>query len=456
MAAHRRVLLVAPTGSGKTQIFSYVAKGAREKNKRVLVLAHRRELIRQISDALNNWNVGHGLILSGSKRMPKDNVVLGNVFSVVRRVPLLAPPDLIIIDETHHLLPENTLGRVVAAFPAARLLGVTATPMRSDSRSLGDCFDVLVDGPSVAELTELEWLSPTEVYAPAKPDLTGVKTRMGDFNTTQLEAAMDKPKITGSAVSHYLKLCPNASAIAFTVSIKHAKDVAAEFVASGVSAASVDGGMSDTDRDAVLNGLRNGSIKVVTSCEILGEGFDAPVVECAILLRPTQSLGLYLQQVGRAIRVSPGKTRTIILDHSGNTLRHGFIDEPRAWSLEGLQGRKKTDKPPSVRQCPKCFAAHRPAPVCPMCSYVYEVEGRTVEQVAGDLVKVVDPKSLTRSDILGTDDAPNERRRKEMDYLARVARGRGYKNPEGWAHVVVRAREAKRLAKARVKVAARG
>lgn len=357
MAEHRRVLLVSPTGSGKTACFSYIARGAQHKNKRVLILAHRRELIKQICTALDSWDVPHATIDAGSKHVPRANVIVGNVFTVVRRLDKIAPPDLLIQDEAHHFSDKNTFSRIAAAFPNARLLGVTATPVRADSQPLRGAFDSLVLGPSVAELTALGFLSPVEVYAPAKPDLSGVHSRMGDYVTAELAAAMDKPKLTGSAVKHYQKLCPNARALAFCVSVAHAKSVADEFNAAGIPAASVDGKMYEPLRDDVLNGLREGRIQVVTSCDLISEGFDAPAVECAILLRPTQSLGLYLQQVGRAIRISPGKTITTILDHSNSTATHGFIDEERMWSLDGIAERKKSgDKPPAVRTCPECLA----------------------------------------------------------------------------------------------------
>lgn len=437
MQSHRRVLLTEPTGAGKTTVFSYIAHGAHQKGKRVLIVAHRRELIAQISTALSDWNAPHGIIESGKTRIPDQNVLVGNVFTIVRRLDHLRPPHLIICDEAHHLTPDTTFGRVAAAYPEARLLGVTATPCRSDGRGLRECFDILIHGPSVAELMALGFLTPTEVYAPSVPDLAGVHRRMGDYVVSELEDVMT-PRITGSALEHYKKICPSARALAFCVSVKHAKAVADEFNAHGVPAVSVDGSMHELVRDDALNGLKDGRYKVVTSCDLISEGFDAPVVDCAILLRPTQSLGLHLQQCGRAIRLAPGKTKTIILDHAGNTAMHGFIEEPREWTLEGIK-KKRGEKPPSIRTCPKCFAAHRPAPVCPMCAFVYEIQSREVEYVEGDLVKI-DPKDIKLKDI------ENEPKKlKEYQYLVRLGEKKGYK--PGWAWHVMAAKEAKRRMK---------
>lgn len=445
MSTHKRVLLVSPTGSGKTACFSFIARGVFQKQRRVLIIAHRKELIRQIGEALTNWGVPYGVI---GKHIPHANVLIGSVFTVVRRVDKIPSPDLLICDEAHHLTKSTTFGRVSEAYPNARLLGVTATPCRLDGRGLGECFDVMVMGPSVSYLTDLKYLSPTEVFAPSMPDLSHVHRRMGDFVTSELEAEMNKPKITGNAVQHYIRHCPNGTAIVFCVSIAHSKAVAEEFRAFNIAAESVDGKMPEAVRDGVLNGLRNGTVKVVTSCDLISEGFDAPAVDCAILLRPTKSLALFLQQCGRAIRVAPGKEKTIILDHAGNTIEHGFIDEDREWTLDGGAPKKKK-KGPSVRTCPRCFAAHRPAPECPACGFSYVPKDReqTLDYVEGDLVKVVDPKSLRKSDVLGTD-----ANKKEYDYLVRTARAKGYAKPEGWAYVVMRAREAKRRNKKAARV----
>lgn len=441
MAEHRRVLLVAPTGAGKTMIFSYISQGVQRKQRRVLILAHRRELLRQISRALSDWDVDHGIMDAERKQAPRQSVTVGSVFTVVRRLDKMPAPDLIICDEAHHMTGQSTWGKVASAFPQARVLGVTATPCRLGGEPLGESFDHMVMGPSVSELTDLGFLTPTHVYAPAKPDLSGVHRRMGDYVTAELAAAMDKPKITGSAVKHYQKLCNGARALAFCVSVKHAEDVAAEFNAAGIPSASVDGGMYEGLRDDNLRGLAEGRIKVLTSCDLISEGFDVPTVECAILLRPTQSLGLYMQQVGRAIRPAPGKTATIVLDHSNNTAMHGFVDEPRDWSLDGAADRKKSgQKPPPVRTCVKCFAAHRPSPTCPRCGYEYPIQSREVEQVDGELELITDPKRINMDELL-----KDQARNKEYRFLLRKAREKGYK--DAWAWHVVANKEAKRRMK---------
>jgi len=442
-AGHKKTLLVSPTGSGKTVIFSYIAAGMANNNKRILIVAHRRELLKQISGALKKVGVSHAVLSGGTPGIPMANVVVASVFTLVRRMKAMKPFDLIIGDEAHHFTPDSSWGKVVAGFPSARVLGVTATPERLDGKGMGQMFDDMVMGPTVAELTAQGFLSDAVVYAPSAPDLGSVGTRMGDYVSKHLEDAMDKPVITGSAVKHYGKYADGKKAIAFCVSVKHAKDVAEDFRNAGYAASHIDGGMDDTERDSVLKAFEEDRVQILTSCDLVSEGFDLPSVEVAILLRPTKSLGLFLQQCGRAIRPHPDKERTIILDHAGNTARHGFIDDERDWSLadgfvanRGINGEKVA----SVRTCTACFAVHKPTPTCPMCGHVYPVMARKVKHVDGDLVE-------TRRDGEAEAKTVEDMMQKKFRVLTSVARKRGYNNPTQWAFNVICGQEASRLAK---------
>jgi superfamily II DNA or RNA helicase len=441
---NKRTLLVSPTGSGKTLMFSYISAGMARNDKRIVIIAHRRELIKQISAALKNVGVRHGILVGGSIGIPKANVIVASVFTLARRLARFPAPDLLIGDEAHHFTPDSTWGKVVKAFPNARVLGVTATPERLDGKGLGLLFDDMVMGPTVAELTEQGFLSPAEVYAPSKPDLSRVRTRMGDYVTSDIEGEMDKPSITGSAVAHYTKLAAGRRAVAFCVSVKHAKDVAEDFRKAGYSASHVDGGMDDAERDGVLTKFGTGEIQILTSCDLISEGFDLPAIEVAILLRPTKSLSMYLQQVGRAIRPSPGKEKTIVLDHCGNTATHGFIDEHREWELTTEKARKKKDgeAAPAVRTCPSCYAMHRPSPECPKCGHVYKINSRKIEQRDGDLVQI-----SRADDAKKAASVTDINRRYEV--LVNIGRSRGYAHPDKWAFNVICGQESSRLAKLR-------
>jgi superfamily II DNA or RNA helicase len=438
----RLFLLGDFTVTHNTVCFSYVSAGTSRAGKRVLIIAHRRELLKQISAALKSAGVRHAVMTGGYRGIPTAQVVVASVFTLAKRIAYFPAPDLIVGDEAHHFTPDSTWGKVVNHFPKARVLGVTATPERLDGKGLGLMFDHMVMGPPVAELMEQGYLSRADVYAPSVPLLTGARTRMGDYVVGDLEDAMDKPSITGSAVEHYRKLADGKKAIAFCVSIKHAKDVAEQFRQAGYAAHHIDGGMDERERDRVLKRFEDGEIQVLTSCDLVSEGFDLPAIEVGIMLRPTKSLGLFLQQAGRCVRPSPGKTGTIILDHAGNTHRHGFIDEPRDWQLTDGSVREKRDVVPSVRTCPKCFAAHRPMPVCPKCGHAYELKSRKVDHVDGEL------ELTSRSDDVQKASAENDIQRR-FSVLKSIGKSRKYGNPERWAFNVICGQEAARLSKMR-------
>lgn len=438
-AGRRAPLFVLPTGGGKTFVFSHVANNATARGNRVCILVHRQELLFQASRSLTAVGVAHGLIAPGHNQT-QHAVQVASVQTLSRRLAKRSYDfDLCIIDEAHHAAAGTWL-KITQALPNARILGVTATPIRSDGQGLSAVFDDMVIGPSMGELIEMGFLVRPEVYAPPTAiNLAGVRKRGGDFDQRDVAERMDKPIITGSAVDHYRKLCPSQPAIAFCASVEHARHVAAQFNSAGFRAMSVDGSMLDSERKAAIDGLGNGKLHVVTSCDIISEGTDIPVVSAAILLRPTQSTGLYIQQVGRALRTAPGKDKAIILDHVGNVLRHGMPDEPRDWSLDGIERGNKAanDNVAPVKQCSRCFAVYRPAPACPQCGHVEEVKARTIEETDGEL-KQITPEEAARMQ--------RERRMevataRTMEDLLEVAKRRGY--APGWAYHMMRHRNSR-------------
>lgn len=442
----RAPLAVAPTGAGKTVIFSHIAANVSARGKSVLILVHRVELLRQTSAALNKNGVYHGLINPKFTPDLRSPVQVCSVQTLVKRMhkyPLV--PDLIIVDEAHHATA-GTWRKILEFYPKARVLGVTATPIRGDSVGLGvdsgGLFDELIVGPQVPDLIAGGFLVAPIVYAPLeRVDLSGIRIKMGDYDKDELAKRLDKPHITGNAVAHYTKLCPGTPAVVFCVSIAHAEHVAAEFRAAGYRAYAVDGSLEDDVRKRILNGLGNGTVDVVTSCDLISEGTDIPAIGAAILLRPTQSLGLYLQQVGRALRPCEGKERAIIIDHVGNVITHGMPQEEREWSLEGETKRKrcKQEKEPAVRvkQCPKCYSIHEPAPNCPHCGHFYESEAKKLEQKEGEL------QQLTESDALKLKrmKAKEVAKARSLEDLEALAAARGYK--KGWAAYVYNSRQRK-------------
>jgi superfamily II DNA or RNA helicase len=410
-AGRRAPLLVLPTGGGKTTIFSYVTTSAASKSRCVYLIAHRAELVKQIAMTLARFGTRHRIIAPGPivrqcqveqfKAFgrtfvdPQARVFVASVQTLVKRLEDYPAPDLIVIDEAHHLTMDSTWGRVVSAYPDAKLLLVTATPCRLDGKGLGlgagGFADELVMGPTMRELIDAGFLSPYRIFAPPNAlDLSGVRTRMGDYAKDQLATAIDKPDITGDAVQHYQRLAAGKRAVAFCVSVAHAQHVAAEFAGAGVRAEFLDGTLDALERDRIIKRFEAGETLVLTSCDIISEGFDLPAIEVAILLRPTQSLSLYIQQVGRALRTFPGKREAIILDHVGAVATHGLPDEDREWSLDGVKPNKRAandnDAPDvKITTCTKCFTIHLPAPECPTCGHVYPVRERKLEVADGEL-----------------------------------------------------------------------
>lgn len=386
-------LLVLSTGAGKTVIFCDITERVIKNKKRVYTLVHRQELLRQTSEHLTKLGVDHGLIAPGHC-MTGDAVQIASVQTLVRRLDRLPEPDLIISDECHHA-NAGTWRKVFDYWPKARILGVTATPCRLDGTGLGKqaggYFDCMIEGPSIRDLIDRGHLAPPLVYAPPSGvDLTGVKIQAGDYQQKEVSHRVDKPKITGCAIDHYKRLCPGVPAIVFCSSVEHAEHVAAQFNDAGIVAAHLSGDLQDTVRKHRIQALANGQIQALTSCDIISEGTDIPVVGAAILLRPTQSVGLFLQQVGRALRPYEGKRYAIILDHVGNCLRHGLPDDIRDWSLEGSKKKKRAGESIApVRQCARCYAVFSPsAQVCPQCGFERQVVSREINQVNGNLVQI--------------------------------------------------------------------
>ena len=353
----RRVLAVAPTGAGKGVVLAYIATHAAAKGNPVTIVAHRTEIVSQISKALTEMDVAHGRIQPGFE-MTDHPVMVAMIQTLARRSDKIKAPNLLVIDEAHHCAADS-YDKVCKLWPTAKILGVTATPQRLDGKGLGRAFDVMVIGPTTGDLIKAGWLASYLYLAPpTKVDLSQVTKKMGDFNIDQLGAAVDKPKITGDAIEHYKKHLFPRSAIAFTVRVSHAESVAQQFCEAGIRAASVDGSMDAETRHNRISGLADGRIQVLTSCALISEGLDIPSVGGVILLRPTLSLAMYLQSIGRALRPKLDGSKAVILDHVGNVLRHGTPDADRDWTLDD----KQRTKPAPVSTCEVCYRVFRTYP----------------------------------------------------------------------------------------------
>lgn len=435
---HRVVLGVSPTGSGKTVIFSTVVH---DHNGAAAVIVHRNELVSQISCALAALDVKHRVIatpkavtairrrhLKQFGRSFVDPSALTGVASVQtlssaaskRNAPLqqwIGQVSLAVLDEGHHYISEGVWGRTLAAFNKARMLLVTATPERADGKGLGvhadGLADVMVEGPSAAWLIKQGYLSPFVYKAPDTDlDVSGLTTgKSGDFNAKALRARAVESHIVGDVVDKYVQFANGKQAIVFATDVQTAQDIAARFKAAGIAAAEVNGGTDSGERLRALDAFSAASLQVLVNVDLFDEGLDVPGVDCVVLARPTESLGKYLQMVGRALRVvyadgfdlSTGdgrraaiaagpKPSALIIDMVRNWERHGMANWPRVWSLDGREGgaRGTSDDTIPQRVCPACTQPYeRFHPVCPYCGEPpHAPKRRTPDQVDGDLIEL--------------------------------------------------------------------
>jgi DNA repair protein RadD len=399
-AGQRRPLLVAPTGSGKTVIATAIIQAAITKDKRVLVLAHTREIIKQTSAKLFAHGLDHGIIQAGFMVRPDEPVQVASIQTlwtraVLARRMLLPSADVLIIDEAHHC-PAATYRKIVAAYPGAVLIGLTATPCRGDGRGLGGVFDVIVECPQAAELIAQKYLVKTCVFAPVDPDLKGVQTRVGDYVESQLAERMDRADLIGDIASHWHKHGEWRKTVCFAVNVPHSLHIRDEFIRSGVRAEHIDGSTPKEDRDAVLRRLAAGETELVTNCMVLTEGWDMPEVSCCILARPTRKMGLYRQMVGRVLRSAPGKVNAIVLDHSGAVFRHGFIEDRVDWTFDPDKrpgspthaARLRRGYSSRLLECTQCGSTRVAGESCSHCGFRPERTPQAVVFKEGNLASV--------------------------------------------------------------------
>jgi superfamily II DNA or RNA helicase len=399
-AGRKRVILVMPTGAGKTVAAADIIKAEIAAWRSVLVLAHRREIISQTSAKLHSFGISHGIIQAGFAPRPMEKVQVASVATLWQRAIRtdkmeLPPAHLLVIDECHHC-PAETYRKIIDAYPDATLLGLTATPCRGDGRGLGGIFETIIECPQVAELIVGGYLVKTRVYAPSNPDLTGVRVQAGDYVEAQLSDRMDGPQLIGDIVTHWHRYGERRRTVAFACGVAHSVHLRDEFIRSGVRAEHIDGSTPKDERDAALARLASGEIEIVTNCMVLTEGWDMPEVGCCILARPTRKMGLYRQMIGRVLRPAPGKTDAIILDHSGAVYRHGFAEDPVEWTLDPdlaaesatHAARCRDGYSSSVVECSQCGAMRAGGKPCPHCGFLPQRPPRAVEIGDGELALV--------------------------------------------------------------------
>jgi DNA repair protein RadD len=396
-AGKRRILLVAPTGSGKTVVVASIIADAARAGRRVLVVAHRSEIVTQTHAKLYAAGVDAGIIKAGFPPRLGEPVQVASIQTLharaIRGSAMEMPDaDILVIDEAHHARAE-TYQATIGAYPDAIVIGLTATPCRRDGRGLGNVFESLVECPQVGALIEQKFLVPAKVFAPSQPDLTGVRTERGDYVEAQLAERMNQARLVGDIIEHWQKLGESRATVCFATGVEHSVHVRNEFRRANVLAEHIDGNTPADERDGILKGLANRRVEVVTNCMVLTEGWDCPDASCLILARPTKSLGLFRQMVGRVLRPAPGKSDAIILDHSGSVFSLGLPDDDIEWTLD--QDNRPVNRThaaraaagigPALVDCPECHAVRLRGQHCVVCGWVPRTKGAAVDFIDGDL-----------------------------------------------------------------------
>lgn len=376
----KRVLLHAPVGSGKTHIFSTILKSIYEKKKNAILVVNAVKLVEQASERLDREGVDHGVIMGNNKRNKPDALIQVCSIQTLGRRKTRPPADMIVIDEAHYATSKS-YRELADDYPDAYFLGVTATPYVIGS--LRHIADVIVKPVTMRDLIRDGYLVGPIYYAPSTPDLTGVRTRNGEFATEDLDEILNQSQVVGDLVSSWEKLGENRPTLAFGVTVLHSMMIADAFNKAGIPARHVDATTKNKERYEAISGLESGKLKIISNVGILGVGVDIPSVSCIISARPTKSYALWVQLCGRGTRPFPGKKDFRVLDHSGNVLRHGCILAERNGSLDPI---KKTTRPVELTTCSACYAVFA-GNICPECGESNRSEPRKqVETIEGELV----------------------------------------------------------------------
>jgi superfamily II DNA or RNA helicase len=428
LAGNKRVLLQAATGSGKTIIASKIIELAVSKGKRVLFIAHRKEIINQSSSKLDDFEISHGVIMANHARVNDHAVQVASIQTLMRRDK--PPADLVIIDECH-LSCSASYKSIAEHYADATIIGLTATPIRLDGKGLGEIYQDIVQVVPMSQLISEGHLVKPRVFAPFTPDLKGVRKNKGDYDASETAKLMDRKEITADIVKHWTVNAMDRKTIVFASSVEHSKNIVKEFEASGISAMHLDANSPANLRDETLTDWRDGKFTVLSNMGLFIEGLDVPAAACCILARPTKSLTIYLQAVGRVMRPHESKADCVILDCAGLTYEHGFVDDAREWTLGG-KVKKPKDDILNVHVCEQCDAAYSKAQhpnECPECGYITYVEPKVIESADVEMVELT-PSIM--ADIRAKKIKWLEFTKcKVLDDFIELGRLRGYK--QGWA-----------------------
>ena len=389
---NKRVILLAPCGSGKTVIASSIMQDAIKKGNKVWFIVHRSELMKQANDTLERYGI------------PKKNLEVYMVQSLAHKLDKIKEePNLIIVDECQHS-SSSTYRKIINQYPNAYILGLSATPTRLTGKPLGDIYETIISEVTAKQLIEMKYLADYSYYAPElNIDFNNIKIKAGDYDTEDVNRVMSKAKIYGDIIKTYKKLANNKKTILYCASIEYSKKMEKLFSENGYKIKHFDGTTPEKERQQIVEDFRNNKIQMLTNVDLIGEGFDVPDCECVLLLRPTQSLNLFIQSSTRCLRKN-GDKKAIIIDYVNNIQKHGLPTMDRQWSLDKKvkeYDNENDDGTLRIRVCKECFSTFEGGDVCPYCGAEYELTAIEIENIKEvQLKKVEEERELKRQQIM--------------------------------------------------------
>lgn len=424
------VLIVSPPGSGKSAVIAEIARLTTLKKNRVLFFVHRQELVKQIKDSFIKQNVD------------LNYCTIMTVGKVAHRLSILPKPNLIIVDESQHSRAK-TYQKIFNYYSDIPRLGFTGSPWRLSGKGFKDIYSAMVQGPTTKWLIEHHKLAPFTVYGYQLGDTELLKRgSTGDYTSKSMDE-FTRSIIHGDIVKSWLKFAKDRKTIVYCHSVNFSKEVAQAFRSAGINAVHADSHTSTQKRERIMNDFKQGKIKVLCNVDLISEGFDVPDCSCVVLLRPTESLVIYLQQSMRAMRYQKGK-HAMIIDQVGNFEKFGLPDTDYHWSLEDRKKHPRkegsnTDEP-AIKTCPECFAVIEAKNlICPICGHDFSVDIRRIQQKKDQELSAIKAEEhtsevFTTNYVLTQNPATFTTMKQFYDY----AKAKGYK--KGWAYYQAKAK----------------